>query len=392
MTESETGDAAAAPGGPSASALKRKRFFTGPLDDWPNDDLLFDATQRDFVHRHHPAAAAIFDWPELRTLFNEHDPPAARFRKRSRRSGVLAVALGCLSLVLTAVVGGGFLVSGGWPQRLLGALAALLALVSATVAIGGVMRGGPKGRWLSHRFWTERMRQLHFQLIVNNLPLAARAVEDPARLADWQALRARTLDGFVHRFMMPVNTSLDRMRRDVADDQPWLDPVWALWPEPEPDDSPAMRELFELLKYQRFGIQRRYSEFKLQPGFHSPRSRSMALRRLADGMTGLALLGSAAAGILFVTSPQAPLLTWVLVAGGMLAALILGLRVLDEGLQLKSETERYIWYLAAVEALERRYDAAGPTGKVEILRDMERLSYQELRWFTTSFDEARFVM
>ena len=72
--------------------------------------------------------------------------------------------------------------------------------------------------------------------------------------------------------------------------------------------------------------------------------------------------------------------------------MILGLRVLDEGLQLKSETERYVWYLAAVEALERRYDAATPLGRVAILRDMERLSYQELRWFTVSFDEARFVM
>lgn len=377
---------------PSPSTPRRKNFFSGPLDDWPNDDLLFDATQRDFLYRHHPKAAPIFDWQELRDLFSEHDPPAARFRSRSRCSGVFAVVLGSLSLGLTAVVGGGLFASGSWSQRSLGAAAALLALISATVAISGVMRGGHKERWLSHRFWTERMRQLQFQLIGNNLPLAVRAIEGPEGLAEWRAHRARTLDSFVHRFMIPVETSLDRMRRDVAEDQPWLDPLWVMWPDVGEEGSAALAELFEVLKYQRFGIQRRYSELKLRPGFHSPRSRSAALRLGADLMTGLALLLSATAGILFLVAPAAPQLAAILIAGGVLAALILGLRVLDEGLQLKSETDRYVWYLAAVEALERRYDAATAKGKVEILRDMERLSYQELRSFTTSFDEARFVM
>jgi hypothetical protein len=370
----------------------RRRFFTGPLDDWPNDDLLFEQGQRDFFYRHHPRAAPIFDWPELRVLFDAHDPPASRFRKRSRRSGVIAVLLGSLSLILTAFVGGGLLHEGGWAQRILGASGAVLALFSFAVAIRGIMRGGLKERWLSHRFWTERMRQLHFQLIINHLPLAARVIEDPAALPEWQALRARTLDEFVHRFMLPTESALDRMRRDVADDQPWLTFAWASWPKVEEKETEALAELFEILKYQRFGIQRRYSELKLKPGFSSPRTRSEMLRRWADNMTGGTLILAAVAGIFFVVAPTSPWLAWIAVGGGLLSALILGLRVLDEGLQLKSETERYVWYLAAVEALERRYDGATVKGRVEILRDMERLSYQELRWFTTSFDEARFVM
>src|SRR6218665_2411800 len=126
---------------------KPKRFFTGPFDDWPNDDLLFDETQRDFFYRHHPRAAPIFDWPELRALFKAHDPPASHFRSRSRRSGVIAVLCGSLSLVLTAIVGGGLLDGGGWPQRVLGALGAALALLSFVVAVRGIMRGGFKERW-----------------------------------------------------------------------------------------------------------------------------------------------------------------------------------------------------------------------------------------------------
>lgn len=385
---------------PAATCSGRKRFFTGPLDDWPNDDLLFEHTQREFVYRHHQRAAPIFDWPALRALFGNYDPPAGRFRTRSRRNGVLAVLLGCLGLILTAIAAGNLVADTAWPRQLLGGTGGALALASALVGMGGVLRGSDKSRWLKNRFWTERMRQLHFQLIINNLPLAVAIVEGRAPIADWEMLRGRILDEFVHRQMEPVESSLERMRRDVADDQPWLDPSWAHWPDLQNlaarqpgDETAALDELFEILKYQRFGIQRRYAGYKLTPGFASPKSRSDALRLAADLMTGFALVIGAVAGVFFVFAPKVPALEWLLVSGAVLAALILGIRVLDEGLQLRSETERYIWYLAAVEALERRYDeATAVQGKVEILRDMERLSYQELRWFTTSFDEARFVM
>ena len=209
------------------TAPERKSFFTGPLDDWPNDDLLFDAEQRAFLLRHHPQAGPIFDWQELRDLFSEYDPPASHFRKRSRRNGVRAVLLGCLGLALTAIAAGGLFGDAEWPRRILGAAGGALALASGIVGIGGVLSGGLKDRWLKNRFWTERMRQLHFQLIIGNLPLAVEIVEGRTAFAEWEKLRARTLDGFVNRHMKPVETSLDRMRKDVADDEPWLDPRWA---------------------------------------------------------------------------------------------------------------------------------------------------------------------
>jgi hypothetical protein len=376
-----------APASPGPSA--------NPFADWPNDDLLFSQDHRDFVWRRHPRAAAIFDWPELRARFAAHDPPAGRFRARSRRLGMIAVFLGCASLILTAFLGAiGQAAPGATP--VLGALAALLAVASGLTGFSGVLSGRDKARWLTHRFWTERMRQLHFQLIVNNLPLAAEVVADPSRLGQWEALRRGALDCFEH--MQPVSHSLERMRRDLTEDEPWLEAAWIAPPE-TPPPSPAIDELFEILKQHRFGIQKRYASYKLMAGLHSPRTRSHLVRTGADVMTVLALLVAAALGILHATTPpaaagtpNAPALLLVAGAGGMLAALILALRVLDEGLQLRSETERYEWYLAAVEALERRFDAGDMRTKVAVLREMERLSYQELRWFTVSFDEARFVM
>jgi len=365
--------------------------FGNPLDDWPNEDLLFEQKHRDFVRRRHPRAAPILDWPELRALFAAHDPEAGRFRSRSRRLGVVAVALGGASLVLAAFLGAIQQAAPGWAPYL-AALAALLAVASGATGFSGVLSGRDKARWLAHRFWTERMRQLHFQLIANNLPLAARAMADPSRIAEWERLRAEVLDGFEHAYMGPIVEALERMRRDLAEDQPWIAPAWAGAAEAPAPGSEA-DELFHLLRLQRFGIQRRYATYKLKEGAHSPRTRSRWVHGGADAMTVLALLTSAALGLLYVLlEPGAPALPILAGVGGMLAGLILALRVLAEGLQLKSETERYEWYLAAVDSLERRYEAGDGEAKVALLRDMERLSYQELRWFTTSFDESRFVM
>ena len=365
-----------------------------PLADWPNDDLLFSREHRDFIWRRHPKAAAIFDWPALRARFAEHDPHAGRFRRRSRRLGIAAVLLGCASLILSAFLAAiGLAAPAAVPY--LGALAALLALASGITGFSGVLSGRDKARWLTHRFWTERMRQLHFQLIASNLGLAAEAVADPGKLEKWEKLRHDALDAFEHLYMGPLADSLERMRKDLTQDEPWLNEAWIEPPE-TPPDTPALGELFQILKQHRYGIQKRYASYKLMDGAHSPRTRSHWVRTGADVMTILALIAAAALGILHATAgpgaAAAPALLVVAGVGGTLAALILALRVLDEGLQLRSETERYEWYLAAVKGLERRFDAGDTRSRIGLLREMERLSYQELRQFTVSFDDARFVM
>lgn len=362
-----------------------------PLADWPNDDLLFEQRHRDFIARRHPNASPILDWPELRALFGAHDPHAGQFRRRSRRLGLAAIGLGCASLVLSAWLSA-ISLAGPSPARWFGALAALLAVAGGILGYSGVLSGRDKARWLNHRFWTERMRQLHFQLIVNHLPLATAVVADPSRRPEWEALRAATLDVFEHAYMRPLADSIEQMRDDLALDRPWIESAWSR-PGPGPADSPATEELFLLLKLQRFGIQRRYATYKLMEGRHSPKTRSRWLRIVADLFTVLSLLVAFALGLVHLLAGEKDAAIAILLGlGGTLAAFILGLRVLDEGLLLRSETERYEWYLAAVESAERRYDAGDSAAKIDALREMERLSYQELRWFTVTFDESRFVM
>ena len=75
----------------------------------------------------------------------------------------------------------------------LGAAAALLCLAGAI--FGGVhwLDRPAKARWLGNRFWTERMRALYFQTIINNLGLVAAAMRSDASLGEWKAARARAL-------------------------------------------------------------------------------------------------------------------------------------------------------------------------------------------------------
>jgi hypothetical protein len=82
---------------------------------------------------------------------------------------------------------------------------------------------------------------------------------------------------------------------------------------------------------------------------------------------------------------------WALALAGVFSAGVIALRVLDQGLQLTAEAERYQWYHAAVEALEARFLRAHPRRKIDLLREMEHLAYQEMRRFVVSFEGSRFV-
>ena len=384
---------AAAPAGRAPAA--ESGMFRNLLADWPNDDLLFDPGQRAFIGRHYPRLLPLFDWPELRERLVGHNEQAGAARRSDRRMGVMAVALGFASLVTGAIAP---VVDRVGPALNLvpamGALTALLALASALVGYTHLLHGRPKRQWLANRFWTERLRQLHFQFLASNLADAvAVARGDPGAPARWASARAAALDRFVHRWMEPLDESFNRMLEDLAEEEAWLAEEWRRSAQAI-EDSAEARQLFELLRHQRLGIQRRYASYKLQKSFHSPRTRAAMVDGAADMLTLLTIGLVSAGGVLLAAgTPSSSLsLLALLAASGIASAAILALRVLETGLRLNAETERYQWYLAALSSLDRRFEAASCAEKAELLRDMERLSYQELRRFAASFDASRFVM
>ncbi len=120
----------------------------------------------DFSKRR-PRQARIFDWPEMRALFLEHERPGNAARKRSQKNSMILVAWGGLGLALAAWI---YFFASLWsqpPQKALvyevvGGLSASVMAVVGLVGRSQVLTGGEKRRWLYNRYWTERMRQFHF--------------------------------------------------------------------------------------------------------------------------------------------------------------------------------------------------------------------------------------
>jgi hypothetical protein len=377
----------------------------GPLDDpfkyWPNSDLLIDEEDRAFFARHFPSFATIFDWPELRALFEIYDVAAASARKHSRRAGVFAIASGFLSLSVAATVplADEFTRSTATSQlrtqAVLGGVAAAFAILSMLIGYTQVLKGDGKARWLTNRFWSERIRQFHFQLIVNHLPMLVAAIQDKSDLRSWLEFRARELDQFKHDYLRGVEDKIHHLDVDEAEDRPWLSAEWD-HPGPVPPTSAEFDELLKLLEQQRFGIQQRYAERKLINGWHSPESRAQWVLKLSDALTAVLLLATITVGIgsiVAVIGGANPIFRLV---AGLVAALsscsIVAMRALKEGLLFSADAERYKWYLAAVRNLYRRYEHADRPQRVLLFRELEHVAYQEMRRFILSGSQARFVM
>ena len=369
-------------------------YIKDPLAGWNNDDLMFSVETREFVDSSFPRILPILDWPQLRAQFAIHDVAAGAARRHSRRSGIFAGLIGYASLLIAGFMP---LLSVGRSKEdlapaILGSIAALLAVSSAIWGYSQVLNGRRKSEWLTNRYITERLRQLHFQFIINHLTLAVRVMIDPNVLGEWESSRARVLSEFVHRFVRPVNASMREMQVDDAEDDFWLIEDWNGRP-PLPDNSPDLEELFRVLSIQRFEIQRRFADLKTAPGLFSSKTRSQIAKWLSEVLTLLALASVAVGGglLVFGYSHNGWAVAACSVFGAVCTATIVFVRVLNEGLQLSSEAERYTWYKAAVEGLAQRFSHSSTVERIDTLREMERLSYQEMRWFMISFRGARFI-
>ncbi len=377
--------------------------FRDPLADWPNDDLLLgDEERADFLRRR-PRLARIFDWPEMRAAFLEHDRPGNAARKRSQTNGMILVAFGFLGLAIAAWM---FFLASLTPQpaqkalifEVVGGLSGFVMAVVGLVGRSQVLTGGEKRRWLFNRYWTERIRQFHFQWILSTLPQAAAALDDDRALAEWKASRDAAFEDFRHDAKRDLVTAFDRLNEDRAEQNVWIDPAWAR-PAETFEDRPEIGELLAGLRALRLGVQERYTSRKLASGVFSPKTRLGWILGASNTFTVLIVLLTIATGAAFAFGWAYPddHFDWrfllLSASSGTLTAAVVAIRVVNDGLLIRAETERYEWYLASVRSIAARFDAAADMAtKVGLLREMERLSYQEMRRFLLAFQAARFVM
>lgn len=363
-----------------------------PSEDWPNDDLLLREDSRTRLALHHPALLKVLDWPALRDEFARHDAPADLARKHCRRHGVWAVLCGGVGLVLAAVTP--VLAIPPWlPGPAVGLAAVGFTVLGAV--LGGLHWIGSRHRsiWLFHRFWTERLRQFYFQFLIHNIELAGKAVTDKRALERYEAARARALEILVTDTFHDVPSLIEDLEQDRAESQPWLVREWK---EPQKPITGKTQEtdLLEALRRQRILVQERYTSINLRDNFSSPKFRANAVRSASDLLTLAVVVLAIVTGALLVSEQSlVPFsVSLSLSASAALSAAVVILRVLDEGLQLRVDTERYEWYLAAIKALDERFRYADATEKVTVLEEFEHLSYQEFRRFLVSHLRARFLL
>jgi hypothetical protein len=355
-----------------------------------NTDLLVNQGDLESCGRAFPRITHVLHHPALQQAFQRFDRPANAAKRKGRIAGLLAIALGIIALAIAAASPN---------ERVWGIVAAICGVVSIAVGFGGALYAGTKRRWLLNRVMTERLRQFHFQALV------CRWGEIAASFAGPDAMRAyaEQREIWLKRFIAPFPGQLDAELNDLLDDESgkkcWLHPPPRL---PAPDEETAnFEELFAAYRDLRIAHQLHYANYKLRTD-EDLFSWSLRLQEVIFSYTSLICILVIFTIHLWIAlslslegHAEHPKLlefdvhVWVI----WIAIVVLGVRALQEGLQPEREIERYRHYRAGVRAVRDRFDeACSPAEKLEVMLEMERLSFDEFRNFLRSNNEARFVI
>jgi hypothetical protein len=361
-------------------------------DDYPyNDELLLDEADRLSAQRLYPSIHPALDFPELRTQFLAIDPETTRSKRRSRAWGFVAVALVAASLLAAS------------GERLYEASPArpAVALLAAAAGVGGVVLGlfgvlfaGSKDRWLRGRLVTERLRQLHFQILVAMAGDLIRAARTGA-WDDYRGKREAVLEAFNVDVPPRARSILDRIAEEDGSGQgAWLVDAGA---PPNLASEPHADEFFKA--YRRLRLQRQidFCDLKLRTDSRlltdAPREQA---RRLANAtlvcIVGLLVL-DAVLIVGLITRPADASGGVLHIVVVWLAIAVLALRTLTEGLQPEREVERYRQYRSALRAIAARFDRAPDAAeRLSAMMALEELSFDEMVNFLKCHHEAKFVM
>jgi hypothetical protein len=367
-----------------------------------NDDLLLAEQDRKLAARKYPTILHVLDHPELRQLFLEYDAPANRAKRNGRIAGFLAIAFGFIALAIAALE---FPVmhqtSGRSPDLVRLALAISSAgcgIISVLIGSIGVLFARRKRQWLHNRLMGERIRQFHFQMLVFRLPDILMSLTDDAAKSAFLSKRKLWFDTFLARSVGRLDAVFVEMIREENAAEPWLH---------ETRRQPAkIREgkeldaLFGAYRELRILHQIGYANFKLQDDYRifsaMPWRQAQVLSHIS--LISIVVLGVIDVGVLW--EAFFPGSIWTAFAAGSInvitiwiALAALSVRAIEQGLQPEREVERYQQYRSSLRAVLDRFDRAqSGAEKIQVMEDMERLSFDELRNFLITNERARFVM
>lgn len=359
-----------------------------------NSDLLLSDADQEMARKEYPDLSFALDNALLRETFRPFDERANTAKTRSRRWGVFAVFLATGALLLA----GGELLYHDLPKyqvRIIAGIGGVAGIVSVIIGVFGIMFRKRKMRWLADRLATERLRQYHFQYYVAHAEQIVGAAQSEAAAEAFTLQRARDFSEFQKGFLETVDEELHHLvhTEDFGEgvlieggDAPVIDPENKHW-----------RAYLDAYVALRFNRQIGYCDYILRErkSFwkQAPVQQEKILGAIAMGcvmgiliLHGLVFVG-AVANIGWMKGPLVHVFAiWA-------AIIALTARTFEEGFQPEREIERMRQYRVSLKRIYARFEAAlAPSEKIAAMRDLEKLSYEEMVLFLKSNYEAQFVM
>lgn len=417
-----------------------------------NSDLLANAHDRDKVRELYPPLEDILYHQELIDTFSKYNVIADDAKKRSRTLGKLAIVLGGVAIAFAAIeVALGIGERSG--TLVFGFLAALCGILSIAIGAFGVLFGDKKRKWLHNRFMGERIRQFHFQSLIVQFPeivgfLLAHGEKAAKLKAKFLADRARLFKRFVGEYEDNVAGKFTGAISPEGEKE-----VWVLKPEPEiaarragrndlvdieklhqalkelereldgegghpagaekakrgAGERPEVELFFQAYLDLRINHQLGYTNYKLENDHKifsgSPVRQAEVLENVSKaGIAWLFLIhavvlviaGSALAALPFaINGIDARMLVSYIFSAAIIAIAIVALliRAFQQGLQPEREAERYQQYRSALLRVREQFEAAEtPIEKLDSMRQVERVSFDEMRNFLISNERVSFVV
>lgn len=360
-----------------------------------NDDLLLAREDRDLAARRYPAILHVLDHPELRRLFAVHDAPANRAKRRARSAGLWAIVLVWIALVIASSEY--LLTHTHWAARIFAVVSAVCGLAGVIIGGTGILFARKKQEWLHGRLMTERIRQFHFQTLAFRLPEILQSLRGPEAKAAFESERKLWFDEFTARFHGKLDEQFTGTLEDETQEEIWLH-------EPEKERGGASEHcnldpIFAAYRELRILHQIGYANHQLKDDrrIFSAAPRRQAAVFSAFGFTCILLVCVIHLGVLagVVFKPLAweansaiasMIIIWIAIAA-------LAVRAIQDGLQPEREVERYQQYRSSVRFVLERFDrASSQAEKVQIMREMERLVFDEMRNFLIAGNRSRFLM
>jgi hypothetical protein len=259
----------------------------------------------------------------------------------------------------------------------------------------------------------ERIRQFHFQSFIALLPEIVASLDgDKANgKAKFETARRKLFLQFKNEFDRNLDGQVTSLIGPYGEADWWLH-------ESEREFSPAnyqreLEPLFIAYHHLRIKHQLRYANFKLQTD-HKIFS-AMPMRQ-AEILENVSKAGIAWLLLIHVSVLVIVLSTFgVLVLGGplvsaighaaslisivfsvaiiVIAVVALSARAFQQGLQPEREIERYQQYRSALQSILEQFDEADtPSQKIRVMRQMERVAFDEMRNFVRTHDRSSFAM